>query len=68
MKSITIKKLYAIHSWVGVITGILLFVIAFTGAVAVFARPELKVWGNEMIRADVPAQPHKMAAVIEKST
>ena len=53
MKSITIKKLYNIHSWVGVITGILLFVIAFTGAVAVFAKPEIKVWANENIRAPI---------------
>lgn len=66
MKSSSIKKLYAIHSWVGVITGILLFVIAFTGAVAVFARPELKVWGNDNIRAEIPAQPQELARVVEE--
>jgi len=54
------------HSWVGLITGILLFVIAFTGAVAVFARPELKVWANENIRAEIPAQPQKLGALVEK--
>lgn len=51
MKTLTIKKLYSIHSWVGLITGILLFVIAFTGAISVFARPELKIWAN----ADMPS-------------
>lgn len=66
MKSITIKKLYALHSWVGVITGILLFIIAFTGAVAVFAKPELKVWGSEVIRGEIPQQPHKLAQVVEQ--
>lgn len=66
MKSSTIKKLYTLHSWVGVITGILLFVIAFTGAVAVFARPELKIWGNESIRAEVPAQPQQLGQVVEE--
>lgn len=66
MKSSTIKKLYTLHSWVGVITGILLFVIAFTGAVAVFARPELKIWGNESIRAEVPAQPQRLGKVVEE--
>lgn len=50
MKSKTIKKLYSLHSWVGLITGILMFVIAFTGALSVFARPELKIWAN----ADMP--------------
>lgn len=66
MKSSTIKKLYTLHSWVGVITGILLFVIAFTGAVAVFARPELKIWGNESIRAAIPSQPQELAKVVEQ--
>lgn len=66
MKSSTIKKLYTLHSWGGVITGILLFVIAFTGAVAVFARPELKIWGNESIRAEVPAQPQQLGQVVEE--
>lgn len=66
MKSITIKKLYALHSWVGVITGILLFIIAFTGAVAVFARPELKVWGNDEIRAEIPHQPQKLGQLVEE--
>ncbi|MEP1385587.1 MAG: PepSY-associated TM helix domain-containing protein [Paraglaciecola sp.] len=66
MKSITIKKLYTLHSWVGLITGILLFVIAFTGAVAVFTRPELKIWANEEIRAEIPIQSHKIATTIEQ--
>jgi uncharacterized iron-regulated membrane protein len=66
MKSITIKKLYKLHTWVGIITGILLFVIAFTGAVAVFARPELKIWANEEIRSPVKTTPLQIQQVIEK--
>ncbi len=50
MKSITIKKLYKLHGWFGIITGILLFVVAFTGAVAVFARPDIVIWANESLR------------------
>lgn len=46
MKSITLKKLFLLHSWVGVVTAILLFIVAFTGALAVLARPELKIWAN----------------------
>lgn len=46
-----LKKFYVLHSWVGVITGILLFVIAFTGAMSVFARPDLKLWANESLHA-----------------
>ena len=66
MKSITIKKLYKLHSWVGIISGILLFVIAFTGAIAVFARPELKIWANEEIRSPIKIAPQAYEQVIEK--
>ncbi len=50
MKRDTTKKYYTVHSWVGAITAILLFIIAYTGAVSVFGRPELKVWANTEIR------------------
>jgi uncharacterized iron-regulated membrane protein len=46
MKSISIKKLYMLHSWVGIITAVLLFIVAFSGAIAVLCRPELKIWAN----------------------
>ncbi|MEM7360210.1 MAG: PepSY-associated TM helix domain-containing protein [Pseudomonadota bacterium] len=45
MKQTTNKKLYEVHSWVGSITAILMFIIAFTGAVSVFGD-ELKVWSQ----------------------
>jgi len=57
VKSITIKKLYHLHSWVGLITGVLLFIIAFSGAVAVFAKPELVIWANDEIRAPIKLDP-----------
>ncbi|MBH0055460.1 PepSY domain-containing protein [Pseudoalteromonas sp. SWXJZ94C] len=46
MKSITLKKLFLLHSWVGIVTAVLLFIIAFSGALAVLSRPELKIWAN----------------------
>lgn len=46
MKSSSLKKLFLLHSWVGIVTAILLFVICFTGALAVLSRPELKIWAN----------------------
>ena len=58
MKSLTIKKLFNIHSWVGVITAVLLFIVAFSGAIAVLSRPELKIWANPEIQQapKIPAQ------------
>ena len=46
MRSISLKKLFLLHSWVGIVTGILLFIVCFTGALAVLSRPELKIWAN----------------------
>ncbi|MBD1390738.1 PepSY domain-containing protein [Neiella sp. HB171785] len=66
MKSLTIKKLYTIHSWVGVITGILLFVVAFTGAVAVFGRPELKIWASPEIRTPLTLDPIRIEQLVHE--
>jgi len=66
MKSKTIKKLYTLHSWVGIITGILLFVIAFTGAVSVFGREEIKFWTTPEIRALAPLDTVKVERLIEE--
>ncbi len=66
MKSKTIKKLYTLHSWVGIITGILLFVIAFTGAVSVFGRDEIKLWANPEIRTLAPVDTVKIERLIEE--
>ncbi len=59
-----LKKFYILHSWVGVITGILLFVIAFTGAVSVFARPDIKLWANESLHQPSAATPEIIAELI----
>ncbi|MEX0740855.1 MAG: PepSY-associated TM helix domain-containing protein [Pseudohongiella sp.] len=59
MQRDTTRKYYALYSWVGAVTAILLFIIAFTGAMSVFGRGELQVWSNESIRGldniDLPA-------------
>ena len=51
MKSITLKKLFLLHSWVGIITAVLLFIVAFSGALAVLSRPELKIWANPELQS-----------------
>ena len=57
MQRDTLKKYYIVHSWVGVITGILMFVIAFSGAVSVFGSPELKLWTNPVLHRDIVIDP-----------
>ncbi|MGH1370817.1 MAG: PepSY-associated TM helix domain-containing protein [Cellvibrionaceae bacterium] len=63
-----LKKFYVLHSWVGVITGILLFVIAFTGAMSVFARPDLKLWANESLHAPSNVTPEVVEKMLNDAT
>jgi len=66
MKSKTLKKLYGIHSWVGLITGILLFVIAVTGSISVFGRPELKIWSNPDARGVINMDSSKIERLVNE--
>jgi len=43
MKQHTHKRLYDTHSWVGIIAGILLFIVTFSGIPALFEH-ELGYW------------------------
>ncbi len=56
--------LYSLHSWAGVVTGLLLFIICFSGAVVVF-KNEIDLWANPSLK-DMPrvAQPIGVDAVI----
>ncbi|MCV2884861.1 PepSY domain-containing protein [Aestuariibacter sp. AA17] len=65
MKSTDIKKLYLVHSWVGLVTGVLLFVIALTGAMSVFGRPEIKIWANPDIRSGIDIDTQRIETLIE---
>lgn len=64
MKSHQTKKLYTLHSWLGVLSGVLMFVICFTGAVSVFGHEDLRKWANPDIRGHYLADPQ----VVEKLT
>ncbi|MBN8749039.1 PepSY-associated TM helix [Xylophilus ampelinus] len=53
----TLSMLFTIHSWAGIVTGLLLFVVCFSGAVVVF-KNEIDRWANPSLaalpRAQVP--------------
>ena len=66
MKSTEIKKLYLVHSWVGLVTGILMFVIAFTGAVSVFGRPDIKIWANPEIRTGIDIDSSRIETLLRE--
>lgn len=53
----TLVILYALHSWAGVVTGLLLFVICFSGAIVVF-KNEIDLWANPSLKAFPHVEQH----------
>lgn len=43
MEQKTHKKLYSTHAWIGIISGILLFIVTFSGIPALFDH-EIEYW------------------------
>lgn len=54
----TLNRLFTLHSWAGIVTGLLLFIVCFSGAVVVF-KNEIDLWANpslaQLPRSDRPA-------------
>ena len=54
----TLNRLFVLHSWAGIVTGLLMFIVCFSGAVVVF-KNEIDLWANpslaQLPRADKPA-------------
>ena len=54
----TLKRLLTLHSWAGIVTGLLLFIVCFSGAVVVF-KNEIDLWANpslaQLPRVQIPA-------------
>lgn len=46
----TLVILYALHSWAGIITGLMLFVVCFSGSIVVF-KSEIDLWANPSLKA-----------------
>jgi uncharacterized iron-regulated membrane protein len=49
MRQRTHKILFAVHSWAGVLTGALMFLVCFSGAIVVF-KHEIDLWANPSLR------------------
>ena len=65
MQRDTLKKFYLVHSWVGVLTGILLFVICFSGALSVFGSPDLKLWSTPSLHTEVSIDPVELDTLVK---
>ncbi len=52
----TLNRLLTLHSWAGVVTGLLLFIVCFSGAVVVF-KHEIDLWASPSLAQLPRAQP-----------
>lgn len=50
------KRLYDLHSWIGILIGLFLFVVSFTGTAALFGE-EIVPWENPSHRLSIPEDP-----------
>ncbi len=60
----TLNRLFVLHSWAGIVTGLLMFIVCFSGAVVVF-KHEIDLWANPSL-AQLPrsAQPAPLDVVL----
>ena len=52
----TLNRLFVLHSWAGIVTGLLMFIVCFSGAVVVF-KNEIDLWANPSL-AKLPRSEH----------
>ena len=57
------KRNYDLHSWSGVTLGIFLFIVCFTGSVAVFAMNETHVWEDPAKRLEFSSEPAPITGI-----
>ncbi|MFN9475265.1 PepSY-associated TM helix domain-containing protein [Acidovorax sp.] len=52
----TLNRLFVLHSWAGIVTGLLMFIVCFSGAVVVF-KNEIDLWANPSLAGLPRTQP-----------
>lgn len=54
----TLNRLFTLHAWAGIVTGLLMFIVCFSGSVVVF-KNEIDLWANPSLaklpRSEKPA-------------
>ncbi|MDA8522271.1 PepSY-associated TM helix domain-containing protein [Acidovorax sp. NCPPB 4044] len=62
----TLSRLLALHSWAGIVTGLLLCIVCFSGAVVVF-KNEIDLWANpSLAQLPRPQQPAPLDTVLQQ--
>ena len=56
MKRDRTKRIYDLHAWIGVVSGLFMFVVSLSGVFALFGD-EIRTWEDETVRLSVPYEP-----------
>ena len=64
MKKARYLRIYDLHSWSGIILGLFVYVVSFTGCIALFDH-ELKSWEDPAKRLSIPQEPIIMMSTFE---
>lgn len=62
----TLRRLYDLHSWIGLALGLLLYVVSFSGVVALFAE-ELDPWLRVDVAAPPSLSPEDLDALVDRT-
>ena len=65
MNSGKLKRMNLLHSWTGIITGLFVFVVCFSGTVALFYE-ELATWENPQLRSQFSEPPQVSNRLIDE--
>jgi uncharacterized iron-regulated membrane protein len=60
----TLRMLFSVHAWAGIVTGLLLFVVCLSGAIVVF-KHEIDLWANPTL-AGLPHVPEHARAPLQQ--
>ena len=59
-----LTRLYDLHAWIGVITGLFIFIVSFSGSVALFGD-EISTWEDPVTRLQVSDQPIEITPLLD---
>jgi len=65
MKKERYLRIYDLHSWSGIVLGLFVFIVSFTGTVALFEH-ELKSWEDPAKRLSISVEPITMMPILEE--
>lgn len=60
-----IKRIYDLHSWIGITCGLFIYVVSLSGVFALFGE-ELHAWEDEQLRIDLPTKPYSADALLQR--